>query len=66
MFIFIFAGIMSYKFGLTSPAAIFSLVFGLVLLFDVSFGLIPNVNGYPLATILVGLLLIGLIFREVT
>lgn len=66
--IFVFTGIMSYKFGISSPAAIMALVFGLVLFFDVGIGMIP----YPPAafphfiTIVVGILFIGAIIREVS
>jgi len=66
LFMFVFTGVLSYKFGLTSPAALFSVVFGIILLLDVSFNLIPNLNGYPFATILTGLILFALMVREVT
>lgn len=68
--IFIFVGIMSYRYGVTSPAALMSLVVGLVAFFDVGLGLIPKYipagNPIPhLATILVVTLFAGLFIREV-
>lgn len=73
LIIFMFTGIMSYKFGLISPAAIMSIIFGLVYLFDVGFGMIslPIVEGSLLTplihfpTIIMGLILLGVLFREV-
>jgi len=66
IFIFVFTGIMSYKFGLVSPAAISALTFSLVLFLDVGLNLIPNpigVTHFP--TILIGAIMISMIFREV-
>ncbi|GAG46221.1 unnamed protein product, partial [marine sediment metagenome] len=69
LFIFIFTGIMSYKFGLISPAAISMLIFTLVLFFDVGLGLMEGFNpigALPhLPTILVGIIMAGILFKEV-
>lgn len=67
LIIFVFVGVMSFKFGLVSPAGISGLTFALVLMFDVGFGLIPNpVNAVPnFPTIFVGIIMASLIFREV-
>jgi len=67
--IFIFTGIMSFKFGLVSPAGISSLVFTLTLFFDVGLGLMDNL-GLDLAiphfpTIFMGIVLAGILFKEV-
>lgn len=68
LIMFVFVGIMSYKFGLTSPAAISSLVFGIVLFFDVGLGLIPNpINAIPnFPTFFVGLIMVSFIIKEVS
>jgi len=63
LFIFVTTGLMSYKFGINSAAAIYTFIFGIVLLLDVGVSLIPDINGYPLATILTGLVLLGLLIR---
>jgi len=64
--IFIITGVMSFKYGFTSPAAIMGLIFGLVLLFDVGLGLIPNpvgaVPNFP--TILTLLIFISIFVKE--
>ena len=70
LFIFGFTGIMSWKFGLTSPATITAILFSLVLFFDVGLGLFDNLNpvgavqNFP--TIFVGIILIGVIIKEAT
>lgn len=65
LIIFISVGIMSFKFGLTSPASIMSLLFALVLFFDVGLGLIPNpvgaVTHFP--TIFMAIILIAVMIR---
>jgi len=69
LIIFVFVGLMSYKFGLVSPAGVASLAFGLVLFFDVGLGLMNEFNpisavpNFP--TIFMGLILAGTLFREV-
>ena len=73
LIIFMFVGIMSYKFGLVSPAGIAALIFGLVAFFDVGVNLIPDpiftsgafsaVSNFP--TIIMGLILVGILAREV-
>lgn len=68
--IFIIAGIMSWKYGLTSPAAIMGIIFALTLFFDVGLGIIPYPawidSSIPVATIFIGILFAGVLFREVT
>lgn len=66
--IFIGAGVLSYKFGITSPTAILGFVFTAVYFFDVNLGWIPNpLQAVPhLATILVGIVLLGFIVKEVS
>jgi hypothetical protein len=65
--IFTFAGVLSYKYGLTSPAAIMGIIFALTALFDVGLGLIPSPmdNAIPhLATVVVAIILISILIRE--
>lgn len=65
--IFIGAGVLSYKYGLTSPVAICGFVFAMVYFFDVTLNWIPRPYvDYPIATILLGFLLFGMIVREVS
>ena len=74
LIIFMFTGIMSYKFGLVSPASISFIVFGLVYFFDYA---IPGTSlldkatsgaGIPShsLTFLAGLIFLVLLIREVT
>lgn len=64
--IFAFAGIMSYKYGLTSSGAILGILFTGVLLFDVGLGIVPNPIGaiphFP--TFFMAIILVGEIIRE--
>lgn len=64
--IFIFSGVMAFKFGLTSPAAIMGIVAALVALFDVGFNLVPNPIGaisyFP--TVFVFIIFMSLVIRE--
>ena len=66
LIIFLFVGIMSYKFGLISPAGISILAFGLTLFFDY-LGFIPRygsaVVGFP--TIMMGIILLAVMLKEV-
>ena len=68
LFIFVFTGIMSYKFGVTSPAAISALVFSLVLFLDVGLGLLDSLNPVEriphFPSFAFGLIMIILIIRE--
>jgi len=68
--IFISTGIMSYKFGLTSPAAISVLAFTLILFFDVGLDLMDNINPIPAVphfpTIFMGLIFAGIFLKEAT
>mgnify|MGYP003145840146 CR=1 FL=1 len=67
--IFGFVGIMSYKFGISNPAAISVMVFSLVALFDFGLGIlsvdttIPAFTNFP--TIMMAVITIGLLIREV-
>ena len=73
LIVFLFVGIMSYKFGLVSPAGVASLAFGLILFFDVGLGIIPGpkfgsglTSAVPnFLTIFTGIILAGILFREV-
>ena len=62
--IFIAVGIMSFKYGMTSPATISLVIFGLVFLFESHLGWIPSISGFPVLTILFALVSIGLILKE--
>ena len=67
LLIFISTGIMSYKFGLTSPAAISVFVFTLILFLDVGIKIMENVNpvgAIPhFITVFTGIIMIGLIWE---
>lgn len=64
--IFLTSGVMSYKFGITSPMAITTLVFGIVFFFDVVVDIIPTIRGIDnLITYFASLVLVLVIFREV-
>ena len=64
--LFISVGIMSYKYGFTSPMSITTLIFGIVFILDVVTGLIPDVGGVSnLPTFLAGLILVLTIINEV-
>ena len=66
--IFIFTGIVSLRFGISSPSAVVTLLFSLVLFFDVGLGLMENLNPigavpfFP--TILMGLILTGVLLKD--
>ena len=66
--IFIGAGVLSYRFGLTSPVAICGFIFAMIWFFDVSLGWIPTpINAIPhIATWLIAFVFIGFILREVS
>lgn len=67
--IIIGTGIISYKFGFVSPAAIVAVIFGIVFLLDIGLGLMDTLN--PIGaishtpTIFVGLILVIFVIREV-
>lgn len=64
--IFISVGIMGYKFGISSPLGLISLLFGIVLFFDSVVGLLPAIRGVEhLPTFIAGLILILAILNEV-
>jgi hypothetical protein len=57
---------MSYKYGMTSPMAITTMIFGVIYFFDVVVGLIPEIRGIDhLLTYLAGLILAVVVIREV-
>jgi hypothetical protein len=70
--IFISMGVISYKYGLTSPLSVIALMFFVIFFFDVGVGIIPSLvslNGYAvphLLTFILGLLFILIIFRELS
>lgn len=65
--LFVAVGIMSFKFGATSPIAIISLTFAIIFFFDVVVGLIPKIRGINhLLTYIAGVALIGIIINEVS
>lgn len=70
LFIFIFTGIMSTRFGITSPVTITALIFSLVLFLDVGVGLIPappnTATNLHFPTIFMAIVLIGIIYKEGT
>jgi len=63
--VFISVGVLSFKFGVTSPQALMGLLFGLVAFFDVSLELLPNPIGaiphFP--TVIVGLITLAVVIR---
>lgn len=64
--IFLVTGVMSYKFGINSPASIMAFIFSLTMFFDIGLGLIPNpVGSLPHApTFLMLVIFIAMFFRE--
>lgn len=64
--IFLITGVMSYKYGINSPAAIMALIFSLTMFFDIGLGLVPNpIGAIPHApTFLMGIIFVAMIFRE--
>lgn len=73
IFVLIFGttGILTYKFGLYSPAAISFIIFILVFIFDIGFGLIyyPTIFGNKaqhIATVIMGLITLALGIKEGT
>lgn len=65
LFIFVFTGVLSYKFGLVSPAAIIGFIFTLVAFLDFGLEIIPTilgVRGFP--TFFIGAIMILILIRE--
>jgi len=60
LFIFVFVGVLSFKFGIQSPEAILGLIFGLVLFLDVGVGRIPNIGITYFPTIFTAIILAGI------
>lgn len=66
LIIFITSGVVSYKYGLTSPFAVTFIIFGAVFFFDVIVGLVPPIRGIEhLLTYITALALTIAIFTEV-
>lgn len=69
LLIFVSTGVMSYKFGITSPAAISTFIFFMVLFLDVGLGMMETLNPFGaishFPTIFVGIIMVSLLFREV-
>jgi len=66
LILFLSVGIMSYKYGFTSPIAISTLVFAIIFFFDIVVDIIPEIRGIDnLLTYLSALVLVIVIFREV-
>ena len=65
LILFISVGIMSYKYGLTSPITLVSMSFAIIFFFDIVVGLIPEIRGINhLLTYIAGIALVGLVIRE--
>jgi len=66
LIIFMFVGLMTYKYGITTPVGVMSVIFFIVAIADY-IGMIPNpVKAVPnLPTVLIGLILISIWVREV-
>ena len=66
--IFLSAGVMSYSFGITSPAAISGIIWAETAFFDVALGLVtPPAFATVVphaATVFIGLIFLGLIIKE--
>src|SRR3990167_1041025 len=68
LIIFGFAGILSYQYGLNSPAAIMAVVFGMVFFFDVTLEILPrfaSASSIPSATIITAVIMIAFLVKEV-
>jgi hypothetical protein len=65
--LFITVGVMSYKYGLTSPLAVMTMIFLVVYFFDVVVNLIPTIRGIDnLLTYIAGIILAVVVLKEVT
>lgn len=64
LIILTFTGMMSWKYGLTSPAALAGIIWFLVYFFEVVLNVIPRYGALPFATILIGLMAAALAIRE--
>lgn len=66
LIIFMSIGIMSYKYGFTSPMSITTIAFGIIFFLDAVVGIIPEIRGIPyLLTFISALILVLTIFNEV-
>lgn len=68
LILFVSVGIMSYKYGATSPISIMAIIFGIIFFFDVAVSWIPNpVSAIPhFPTFISGIILAAIIMKEVT
>lgn len=64
--IFLTTGVMTYKFGINSPASIMAFIFSLTMFFDIGLGLVPNpIGAIPHApTFFMGIIMVAMVFRE--
>lgn len=63
--LFVTVGMMSYKYGLTSPMAITTMIFSIIFFLDVVTGLIPKINNVEyLLTYASGLVLVVTVLKE--
>ena len=67
LIILVSTGVVSFKYGITSPPGISIIVFSLVAFFDVALGIMPNpINAVPnFPTIFVGIIFLGVLYSEV-
>lgn len=65
--IFLVTGVMSYKYGINSPAAIMAFIFSLTAFFDIGLGLVPNpIGAIPHApTFFIFIIFVATFFREI-
>lgn len=61
--VFLVGGILSFKFGLTSPLVIFAAIGAIVIFFDI-FGILPNPTGVPFLPTIITLLLLFIAWRS--
>lgn len=65
--LFVVVGVMSYKYSLTSPIAVTTMIFLVIFFFDVVVNLVPTIRGIDnLLTYLAGLILAVTILKEVS
>jgi len=64
--IFVITGVLTYKFGFTSPAAIMMVIFGLVGFFDMFLQLIPAVGGiqHGVPTFITAMMMVAMLIWE--
>ena len=66
LILFLSVGIVSYKFGFTSPIAVTSMIFGIVYFFDIAVDVLPDIRGIPnVLTFIAATLLATAVISEV-